>query len=77
MSSREQQGENKPSLAPEQHRPYQRAARLAAEPAARQAYLATERLIAASNADISAFRLQLNGVWHVAAVVHLAPDRAP
>jgi hypothetical protein len=54
---------------------YQRAARFTAESPARQPSLATERVIAASDTDISAFRFRLNRVWHVSAVASIAPDR--
>lgn len=53
--------------------PYIRAARFANERAAGAAYFRIQKLIDSPDAELSAYRLQLRGVWHVA-VVGDAPD---
>ena len=76
MSSQEFGGENEPlNRSDVEIGPYQRAARFTRERPAWQAYQETQRLISASDADISAFRFQLDRTWHVAAVALATPDR--
>ena len=55
--------------------PYHRTARFAGEHPAGEAYVAVQRVIyeAPQPTDISAYRLQLNGLWHVAALGILPP----
>ena len=55
--------------------PYQRAARFAGEQPAGQAYFAAQRVIyeAPQPLDVSVFRLQLNQIWHVAALGLVPP----
>lgn len=77
MSSAEFRGENEPSKAREPETgTYEGAARFISEPPAWQAYQTTQRLIAASEADISVYRFQLDRLWHVAAVASTAPEPA-
>src|SRR3712207_4245476 len=56
-------------------RPYQRAARFAAEQPAGRAYFAAQRVIyeAPQPIDVSVFRLQFQRLWHVAALGLLPP----
>ncbi len=67
---------------PEQHPrrdhdpiPYQRAARFAGEQPAGRAYTQAQRVIyeAPQPIDVSVFRLQLNRLWHVAALGLVPP----
>ena len=55
--------------------PYQRAARFAGEQPAGQAYFAAQRVIyeAPQPLDVSVFRLQVNRLWHVAALGLVPP----
>lgn len=55
--------------------PYYRAARFAGERPASQAYFAAQRVIyeAPEPVDLSVFRLQLNRLWHVAALGIVPP----
>jgi hypothetical protein len=61
--------------APESERPpYLRAARFADEPRSRRAYdHAQQALYATPQSDVSVYRLQLNRVWHLAALGELPP----
>jgi len=69
-------------LAPEhdsterRERPFHRAARFGDEETARQAYLTTEQRVFEATADISAYRFQLDQVWHVAVVADEPPSGA-
>src|SRR5215211_1747445 len=58
-----------------QPQPYQRAARFAGEQPAGAAYFAIERVLyeAPQPTDLSVYRLQLNRLWHVAALGLLPP----
>src|SRR4051812_10055658 len=77
MSSQEFKGENEPSTRRQVDKgPYQGAARFTAEKPAWQAYQESQQVMAASEANISAFRFQLDHVWHVAAVALAAPDHS-
>jgi hypothetical protein len=53
--------------------PYCLAAKFSSERAAGRVYFQVQKLIDNPDADLSAYRLQLQGVWHVA-VVGDAPD---
>ena len=55
--------------------PYQRTARFADEPSAGRAYFAAQRVIyeAPQPLDVSVFRLQVNRLWHVAALGLVPP----
>ena len=55
--------------------PYHRAARFAGEQPAGEAYFAAQRVIyeAPQPLDVSVFRLQLNRLWHVAALGVVPP----
>ncbi len=55
--------------------PYQRAARFAGEQPAGEAYFAAQRVIyeAPQPIDVSVYRLQLNRLWHVAALGVVPP----
>ncbi len=59
----------------QQPTPYQRAARFAGEQPAGQAYFAAQRVIyeAPQPIDVSVFRLQLNRLWHIAALGVVPP----
>ena len=48
--------------------PYCLAAKFSSERAAGRAYFQIQKLIDNPDADLSAYRLQLHGVWHVAVV---------
>ena len=48
--------------------PYCRAAKFPSERAAGAAYFKIQKLIDSPDADLSAYRVQLRGVWHVAVV---------
>jgi hypothetical protein len=48
--------------------PYCRAAKFSTERAAGRVYFQVQKLIDNPEADLSAYRLQLQGVWHVAVV---------
>jgi hypothetical protein len=56
-------------------RPYQRASRFAGERPAGQAYAAAQQVIyeAPEPTEVSVYRLQLNRVWHVAALGLVPP----
>jgi hypothetical protein len=78
MSSIERGGSPEPPEdppVPETARPpYLRAARFADEPPSRRAYnSAQQALYATPQSDVSVYRLQLNRVWHLAALGELPP----
>ena len=54
--------------------PYWRAARFKGEKEAGRSYQACQRLIRHPDVDLSAYRFQLNRIWHVAV---LGPDTPP
>ena len=78
MPSPEHQPGGQPEQSPgpeQEHGPYYRAARFANERAAGQAYFAVQDAIfTAEDCDLSAYRLQLNRVSHVAVLGQPPPE---
>ncbi len=64
-----------PSVPESERPPYLRAARFADEPHSRRAYTrAQQALYTTPQSDVSVYRLQLNRVWHLAALGELPPE---
>jgi len=57
-------------------RPFYRGARFKDEATARDAYVSAEQRVFEASADISAYRFQLDRVWHVAVVAAEPPSSA-
>lgn len=55
--------------------PYYRAARFVSERAAGRAYFRTQRLVYNSNCELSCFRFQLDGIYHVAILGEPPPKK--
>lgn len=66
---------NEPPAPNQEPTPYRRAARLAGEQPAGEAYFGVQRVLhdATEPTDLSAYRLQLDRLWHVAAVGVVPP----